>query len=464
MNPYALSHLADHDLKQGLAAFVGKDSRTTAHLLAHIAEFDERRLFAPAAHPSMHSYCVHVLGLSADAANKRIRVARKAREYPAIFPAVAEGRLHLSGAAMLASHLTLENVDELLTAAAHKTNDEIEAVIAQHFPRQDAPTRITPVSASPELLQGSFPPEASTNQLAARPVETSHPRVTPLAPERFCVQFTMRQEMFTKLRYAQSLLGHQVSSGDLPELLERALDALIAKLEKTKFAATDRPRAARPRTSTNPRYVPAHVRRAVNERDGGQCTFVSADGARCPERSSLEFDHILEVARGGEASVDGLRLRCRPHNQYEAERTFGSGFMKRKREEAQSAAAERRATAAGQPVPANTIPVVVKVERTDDLPAAGVHPTTESHSTNENLAAAQQEVESDLLHCLKGLGWHADQAHLAIEHTRGNPEASIEERRHAAIRFVGLRGRTYALRQAVMNRSVPTGCATSGPR
>ncbi len=290
---------------------VAKDSRTTAQLLAHLAEFDERRLFAPAAHPSMHSYCVHMLGLSADAANKRIRVARKAREFPAIFTAVAEGRLHLSGAAMLASHLTLENVDELLTAAARKTNGEIEALLAVRFPRQDAPTRITPVSASPELLQGPCPPKATTNQLAARPVAATHPRVTPLAPERYQVQFTMRQEMFTKLHYAQSLLGHQVSSGDLPEVLERGLDALIARLEKTKYAATDRPRPVRPRSSCNPRYVPAHVRRAVSERDGGQCTFVSVDGARCPELSSLEFDHILEVARGGEATIDGMRLRCR---------------------------------------------------------------------------------------------------------------------------------------------------------
>ena len=346
MNTYALSHLADHDLKQGLAAMVAKDSRTTAHLLAHLAEFDERRLFVPAAHPSMHSYCVHVLGLSADAANKRIRVARKAREYPAIFSAVAEGRIHLSGAAMLASHLTLENVDEMLTAAARKTNGEIEALLAMRSPKQDVPERITPVSASPMLLQDSCPPGASMNQLAARPVATSDPRVTPLAPERFCVQFTMRQEMFTKLRYAQSLLGHQVSSGDLPEVLERALDALIARLEKSKFAATDRPRPARSGSSSNPRYVPAHVRRAVNERDGGQCTFMSADGARCPERSSLEFDHILEVARGGEATIDGMRLRCRAHNQYEAEQTFGAEFMARKRDEARRVAAEMRATAA----------------------------------------------------------------------------------------------------------------------
>ena len=36
-------------------------------------------------------------------------------------------------------------------------------------------------------------------------------------------------------------------------------------------------------------------------------------------------------------------LRCRAHNQYEAERAFGAGFMSEKREHARRVAAERRA-------------------------------------------------------------------------------------------------------------------------
>jgi hypothetical protein len=56
----------------------------------------------------------------------------------------------------------------------------------------------------------------------------------------------------------------------------------------------------------------------------------------------LEFDHIEEVARGGEASVNGIRLRCRAHNQYAAECTFGAGFMREKREAAQRTAEARR--------------------------------------------------------------------------------------------------------------------------
>jgi hypothetical protein len=41
---------------------------------------------------------------------------------------------------------------------------------------------------------------------------------------------------------------------------------------------------------------------------------------------------VHPVARGGKATIENTRLRCRAHNQYEAERTYGAGFMREKRE------------------------------------------------------------------------------------------------------------------------------------
>ncbi|MEO5616426.1 MAG: hypothetical protein ABIS67_01535 [Candidatus Eisenbacteria bacterium] len=54
-------------------------------------------------------------------------------------------------------------------------------------------------------------------------------------------------------------------------------------------------------------------------------------------RKFLEFDHMDEVARGGEASVERIRLRCRAHNQYDAECTLGAEFMRQKRQAAADA-------------------------------------------------------------------------------------------------------------------------------
>jgi 5-methylcytosine-specific restriction endonuclease McrA len=154
--------------------------------------------------------------------------------------------------------------------------------------------------------------------------------VKPLAPQRFALQCTIDQETHDALRYAQELLGHELPSGDVAQVLKLALQALIPQLEKRRFSATTRPRPRPGRRSENPRHVPADVQRAVWQRDQGQCTYVSESGHRCQERKLVELDHMQEVARGGEAMVDNLRLRCRAHNQYAAECTFRPEFMRHK--------------------------------------------------------------------------------------------------------------------------------------
>src|SRR5438046_10288721 len=101
----SLSHLSDHDLLQSTVALLARDRDITAELLAHIAEIDARKLYLPAAYPSMRLYCVQEFGMSEDAAQRRIHAARAARKFPVLFDAVADGRLHLPGVNLLAPYL-----------------------------------------------------------------------------------------------------------------------------------------------------------------------------------------------------------------------------------------------------------------------------------------------------------------------------------------------------------------------
>ena len=359
MRAYSLCHLSDRELLYDLTSLVAQDRATTATLLAHIAEFDARRLYVPAAFPSMFAYCVHELRLSEDAAYKRIQAARVARQFPAIFEALADGRLHLTAVGLLAPYLTLANADDLLAAAAHGTKAEIEALLATRFPRSEtlglmqvfpssqtahpdeqlAPERVV------ERVGASGP--ASPPEVLAPGIAPAQPppraTVAPTAHDRFRLELTIGRSTQDKLRHAQDLLGHQLPSGDIVHVLDRALDALIEKLERRKFAATKRPQGhGTERPNPNPRHIPAHAKRAVWARDGGQCTFVSKTGRRCAARKLLEFDHVEEVARGGQATVAGIRLRCQAHNQYEAECTFGAEFMRQKRETARRRANTQR--------------------------------------------------------------------------------------------------------------------------
>jgi hypothetical protein len=177
----------------------------------------------------------------------------------------------------------------------------------------------------------TVPTTAATVEPSPAQVHVPYPRVTPLSPERYALQVTLSKATREKLQYARDLMGHELPSGDIATVLDRALDALIARLEKRKFAATDRPGRSR-RPAEGSRHVPDEIKRAVWDRDGGQCTFVNDAGERCPARRTVEFDHVEPVARGGTATVSTVRLRCRTHNQLAAERVFGAAFMRAKRE------------------------------------------------------------------------------------------------------------------------------------
>ena len=113
-----------------------------------------------------------------------------------------------------------------------------------------------------------------------------------------------------KLRLAQDLPGHAVPSGDLAQVVDRALTVLIEALVRRKFAATPHPRGPRGQAKESD-DIPACVRRAAFVKDGGRCSFVSKEGHRCGERRFIEFHHVIPRAAGGKTTVENLRLRCR---------------------------------------------------------------------------------------------------------------------------------------------------------
>jgi len=349
MRAHSLRHLDDVTLVGELRALVVRERESLAAMLAHLAEVERRKLYAPAGYSSMHDYCVKVLGWSRQTAFKRIGAARAARKFPEIFGAIADGRLHVSAVVMLRTQLNRGNAAELLAAAANRSKSEIEALLAGRAPKADVPTRITPLGQA-----GSKTEESRSNELQLSPgiveralittgtSDLAPSQVAPKSVTRFALQVTIDDETLALLQRARDLLSHQNPSRDVAVVLRRALEELVQRLEKRKYSATDTPRPGRVAIKPGNRCIPAEVRRAVRDRDGDRCTFVAEDGTRCGARARLEFDHVVEFARGGEATVENLRLRCRTHNQLAAERTFGSAFMQSKRTAARRAAAEAR--------------------------------------------------------------------------------------------------------------------------
>jgi hypothetical protein len=347
------AHLSDADLVAEVKRLARCERETTMRLIIHLAEFDARGLYLAAGFSSLFSYCTEVLRLSEQEAYNRIQAARAARKYPIIFDLLGEAALNLPTVRLLAPHLTSDNHQELLTAARGRSKRGVEELLARRFPQPAVPSSvrklpaaktIAPTPAAPNVVgaaETSTPsfafaapvsPAPSVASTASAPVApppppARRPLVAPLAPDRYQVRFTASAQTCEKLRLAQDLLRHAVPNGDVAEIVDRALTALLESLARKKFAETKRPRASRS-TSPSVRHIPAEVKRAVRLRDGNCCAFVGTDGRRCSARAFLEFHHVKPFGVGGEATVENIQLRCGPHNRYEADLYYGASRPK----------------------------------------------------------------------------------------------------------------------------------------
>jgi hypothetical protein len=275
-----------------------------------------------------------------------------------------------------------ERIEALVAELAPKP-DVVSSVRKLPIPTVNcAPDSPAPAAALPLEIVPATDADDSRRGDRSCPPPVFHPDprpvVQPLAPERYRVQFTIGQEAYERLRRVQALLRREIPSGDAGVIFERFIDVLLEKVEKDKLGkhgkAKAGPRAGRRsadagqpaggtyenrirsgtdrtasieianrvvhgaasidianravRRSGASRHIPNAVRRAVWYRDAGQCAFVARTGKRCTERTFLELHHIQPYALDGPATVGNISLRCRRHNQYEAELAFCEASLK----------------------------------------------------------------------------------------------------------------------------------------
>jgi hypothetical protein len=330
--PNSPTQLSDAELIADMQRLALCERAATTELLRSLMEFDARRLYLGEGYPSLFAYCTQVLHYAEHAALNRIEVARAARRIPILLDHVADGSLNITGARLLAPHLNKENAAVLLAAARHKSKRDIEEMVAALRP---APAVAPAIRRVPSLKQPSVPepvpvrvnetlppavrlstPAPAAASAPARPV------IAPLSAERFQVRFTVTHETRDKLRRVQDLMRHTIPDGDIAAVFDRALTRLLQDLQRKRFAATSQPRDAVPGNAGS-RHIPAGVRRAVWQRDGGRCAFVGSRG-RCAEHGFLEFHHVMPFAAGGAATVENIELRCRAHNAYETSLFFAA--------------------------------------------------------------------------------------------------------------------------------------------
>ncbi len=335
-----------------LAELLRRERHAMADFVIALAEFDRQRLWVELGYSGLFPFLHKELGLSKAAAYFRKAAADLVRRYPEVVPPFRDGRLCITAVVELAKVITPENREEVLPRFFHCSKREAKAVSAALAPeaappRRDVVTAIQTVrsdESTPQLVRLDEPiPRESVAAFASIPVPAPSTAVKrgaaePLTADLRRLHVTVSTRFVEKLDAARAALSHSHPVGTAEEILEAGLDLVLDRAAKKK-GLVEKPREI-PRPS-QPSHVPAHVRRAVWERDGGRCRWPLASGGFCGSTLRLEFDHVVPRAHGGSSTVENVRLLCRVHNDVAARQALGDSCMDRFTRRAKPAASAR---------------------------------------------------------------------------------------------------------------------------
>src|SRR5690242_8580668 len=313
------------ELSARLAVLLRHEHEAMADFIVALADFDEKRLYLELGHGSLFAFLNRELGLSKGAAFFRNAAARLVRRYPEIVEPLRDGHLCLTSLAHLAKVLTPENKAEMLPRFFQRSKSEARELVAEILPETAPPRRavvtvvppalalglvdapasasgadLPPSSGFPENLLDANSPNADGGLLPqgdpAVPAEPKPAVVEPLTADLRRLHLTVSKRLLLKLAAARDALSHSKPGATEEEILEAGLDLILAADAKRK-ALVAKPRKTPPPSSPDSDSVPANVRRAVFERDGGRCQVPLASGGICGTTYRVQLGHIVARAR-----------------------------------------------------------------------------------------------------------------------------------------------------------------------
>jgi hypothetical protein len=291
-----LKHLSDQELMTETKAWVKKESALLTTILHHIKEIDRRRLYADFKQPGLLELIMTELDYPRDQAVRRIQAMRTMRELPEIEPMLESGELnltHIGIAQTLFSHekkegkpLAAQAKMAIFAQVAGKTTREAQRIIFSH----------------------------STSPVKFKEV------IKMVGADTFEVTFRTNEATVKTLEDLKGMLAHKHPGITLDELIQKLAEFGREEFKRVKPVAAPRPKSNA--ANSKAAISKASIRRQIWQRDKHKCTG-------CGSTFALEEDHKLPKAKGGQYSLENMRLLCRSCNQRAAVKHFGVEKMNR---------------------------------------------------------------------------------------------------------------------------------------
>jgi 5-methylcytosine-specific restriction endonuclease McrA len=296
-----------------LADLLRREHVALADFLVALSEFDRAGAFRKLGYANVFDYLLRELKLSRGAAHYRKVAARLVARFPEVAEPLRDGRLCLSSLVPLAKVMTEANRAEVLPRFFHCSKQEamqvaVEIVPAAVIPRKTVVTEIRPPVKS--MTSPVHPGELSAPEPAAVPArDPARTVVEPLTSTMSRLHLTVSRVFVGKLRKARAGQSHVQHGAEDEQVLEAALDLLLAHQEKRRAS------------------VPPKVKREVRRRDEGKCQWALDGGGVCGSTTRLEIDHVVPRGRGGASTVENCRVLCDVHNGEAARQVYGDAHM-----------------------------------------------------------------------------------------------------------------------------------------
>lgn len=366
----SLKHLSDRELLERLRKLTRQERALQAELIEFIREVDSRKLYRDLGYSNLFEYMTRGLKYSEGAAQRRIDAARLSASVPEACAKLKSGEVSLMSLARLQSLIRIEEKrsgkklgvntkKQLIKEISGKSSDEVRTALFTALPEASlalekkkkeglypvgiANSRLTvtlneklkrKLERAREVAARSLQDPGSWAELIEHLVDDFLERHDPMVkaerilkknptgkPQRTATVAAdpNKQQNFMRKKSREKNLSSVAS----PQ--ERSKGGNFSFPDASQNSLSPEPSTAKVAAKRQPKRqpIPTSIRHAVWIRDKGCCQFKDpTSGVQCQSRRYLEIDHVIPGAKGGTNDIDNLRLLCRAHNQFRAEKTF----------------------------------------------------------------------------------------------------------------------------------------------